>query len=203
MNEMLDSQLSAMFDDELPAQECELLARRLSRDELLRQRWRRYALISASLQGDASDTALRIDLSARVQRALADDAPSAEAPVAFTTPPRSRRWQTLWQGAAGFLLVIGVALFAVWSLQQQTSTVPVPKIAQQQVTVPPNLYTVPTVNETTPWAPNAELANYVVMHSEYSAPLSRRNLLSTLVESEAANIAATNSVATQGGNDAP
>ena len=33
MNEELDSQLSAMFDDELPAAECELLARRLSRDE--------------------------------------------------------------------------------------------------------------------------------------------------------------------------
>ena len=33
MNEELDSQLSAMFDDELPPQECELLARRLSRDE--------------------------------------------------------------------------------------------------------------------------------------------------------------------------
>ena len=36
MNEELDSQLSAMFDDELPAAECELLARRLSRDEQLK-----------------------------------------------------------------------------------------------------------------------------------------------------------------------
>ena len=41
MNEMLDSQLSAMFDDELPAAECELLARRLSRDEALREIARR------------------------------------------------------------------------------------------------------------------------------------------------------------------
>ena len=31
MNEELDSQLSAMFDDELPQAECELLALRLSR----------------------------------------------------------------------------------------------------------------------------------------------------------------------------
>jgi len=31
-----DSQLSAMFDGELPSAECELLARRLTRDELLR-----------------------------------------------------------------------------------------------------------------------------------------------------------------------
>ena len=33
MNEELDSQLSAMFDDELPEDQCQLLARRLSRDE--------------------------------------------------------------------------------------------------------------------------------------------------------------------------
>jgi hypothetical protein len=32
--------------------------------------------------------------------------------------------------------------------------------------------------------PVAELANYVVAHSAYSAPLSRRNLLSALVASE-------------------
>ena len=34
-NEELDSQLSAMFDDELSQAECELLARRLARDPLL------------------------------------------------------------------------------------------------------------------------------------------------------------------------
>ena len=47
MNKELESQLSAMFDDELPAAECELLARRLSRDEQLRERWGRYAVIGA------------------------------------------------------------------------------------------------------------------------------------------------------------
>ena len=45
MNEELDSQLSAMFDDELPTVECELLARRLSRDEALKARWGRYAVV--------------------------------------------------------------------------------------------------------------------------------------------------------------
>ena len=37
-NEELDSQVSAMFDDELPQGECELLARRLSRDRELKAR---------------------------------------------------------------------------------------------------------------------------------------------------------------------
>ena len=36
MSEERDSQLSAMFDGELPAGECELLARRLVRDEALK-----------------------------------------------------------------------------------------------------------------------------------------------------------------------
>ena len=53
MNEELDSQLSAMFDDELPSAECELLARRLSRDEQLKARWGRYAVMGAA---QASDT---------------------------------------------------------------------------------------------------------------------------------------------------
>lgn len=40
-----ESQLSAMFDGELPEAECELLARRLARDENLRRSWANYALI--------------------------------------------------------------------------------------------------------------------------------------------------------------
>ena len=39
--------------------------------------------------------------------------------------------------------------------------------------------------------PTAELANYVIAHSEFSAPMSRRNLLSALVASESANEAGT------------
>ena len=48
----LESQLSAMFDGELSAAECELLARRLSRDEHLRHRWSSYALIGAVLRNE-------------------------------------------------------------------------------------------------------------------------------------------------------
>ena len=51
MNEELESQLSAMFDDELPQGECELLARRLSRDAALQARWSRYAAIAAAVRG--------------------------------------------------------------------------------------------------------------------------------------------------------
>ena len=48
----VESQLSAMFDGELPAAECELLSRRLDRDETLRARWSRYALIGAAMRSE-------------------------------------------------------------------------------------------------------------------------------------------------------
>ena len=71
MNEELDSQLSAMFDDELPAAECELLARRLSRDEQLKARWGRYAVIAS------------------VTRRASPSAPSASPTTTITSPGRA------------------------------------------------------------------------------------------------------------------
>jgi negative regulator of sigma E activity len=66
-----DSQLSAMYDGELPAAECELLARRLSRDEALRREWGHYALIGAVIRGEPlagqSSGSGRADLAARVR----------------------------------------------------------------------------------------------------------------------------------------
>ena len=69
MNEELDSQLSAMFDNELPAAECELLARRLSRDDELKARWSRYAAISATLRAEGG-ARLNANLAVRVSQAI-------------------------------------------------------------------------------------------------------------------------------------
>ena len=60
MNEELDSQLSAMFDDELPSAECELLARRLSRDEQLKARWGRYAVMGTVIRAESGVRLTRI-----------------------------------------------------------------------------------------------------------------------------------------------
>src|SRR5580658_3119777 len=69
MNEELDSQLSAMFDDELPPAECELLARRLSRDEQLKARWGRYAVMGTVIRAE-SGVRLNGPLAARVSAVL-------------------------------------------------------------------------------------------------------------------------------------
>ncbi|HEY4447876.1 MAG TPA: sigma-E factor negative regulatory protein, partial [Steroidobacteraceae bacterium] len=69
MNEELDSQLSAMFDDELLPAECELLARRLSRDEHLKARWGRYAVIGAVIRAERG-VRLNAPLAGRVNAVL-------------------------------------------------------------------------------------------------------------------------------------
>jgi sigma-E factor negative regulatory protein RseA len=58
-----------MFDGELPATECELLARRIDRDENLRARWSRYALIGAAMRSEPVATA-RSGFARRVSAAL-------------------------------------------------------------------------------------------------------------------------------------
>jgi hypothetical protein len=48
----------------------------------------------------------------------------------------------------------------------------------------PESYVVPAPAESRSFVPPAQLANYVVAHSEFTTPLNRRNLLSALVAGE-------------------
>ena len=57
-----------MFDGELPAAECELLSRRLARDEQLRATWSRYAVIGAVLRAEPL-AQVRPDFARRVSAA--------------------------------------------------------------------------------------------------------------------------------------
>ena len=98
MNEELDSQLSAMFDDELPPAECELLARRLSRDELLKARWGRYAVVGAVIRAERG-VRLNAPLAGRVNAVIARRAGPRRARGAAASRSRARlRW---WQPVAG------------------------------------------------------------------------------------------------------
>ena len=115
MNEELDSQLSAMFDDELLPAECELLARRLSRDEHLKARWGRYAIIGAVIRAERG-VRLNAPLAGRVNAVLL-----AEPALAAHTAPRDRsrapvRW---WQPLAGAAVAAGVATVSILWLRTQ------------------------------------------------------------------------------------
>jgi len=196
MNEELDSQLSAMFDDELPHEECELLARRLSRDEVLKARWGRYAVVGAVIRAERG-VRLNAPLAGRVNAAIrAEPALDREA-VPVRAAAGGMRW---WQPVAGGALAAGVAAASVLWLRAQVPLTTVPLTAQRgapPVAAPVLAAAVGDGSYITPRAPRAQplvvpstqLANYVVAHSMVSSPVARRNLLSAFISSDAAGAA--------------
>jgi negative regulator of sigma E activity len=193
MNEELDSQLSAMFDDELLPAECELLARRLSRDEHLKARWGRYAIVGAVIRAERG-VRLNAPLAGRVNAVLL-----AEPALAAHTAPRDRnraplRW---WQPLAGAAVAAGVATVSILWLRAQVPLAGAPLVTQlaapAQTTLPAaaaagqgDSYVVPRPRPAAGVVPSTELANYVVAHSMFSNPVARRNLLSAFMTNEPA-----------------
>jgi sigma-E factor negative regulatory protein RseA len=194
MNEELDSQLSAMFDDELAPGECELLARRLSRDEQLKARWGRYAVIGAAIRSERG-VRLNPPLAGRVSAVILDEPALA---TAHTARRSGVRW---WQPLAGAAVAVGVALVSVLWLRAQaplagaplsahltaplaTATVPGAAVVRAAAAGAPDSYVVPRAPAVRAVVPSTELANYVVAHSVFSSPVTRRNLLSAFMSSE-------------------
>jgi sigma-E factor negative regulatory protein RseA len=203
MNEELDSQLSAMFDDELPSAECELLARRLSRDEVLKARWGRYAVMAAVIRAERG-LRLNAPLAGRVSALLLAE-PALPAAAVAVSARRRVRW---WQPVAATAVAAGVAGAAiVWlraqaplsgaTLTSQLRSTPAAAIparvtqsandrrgsaarggAADSYVTPRPVHTAPAV------VPSMELANYVVAHSVFSSPVARRNMLSAFMTSE-------------------
>ena len=201
MNEELDSQLSAMFDNELPAAECELLARRLSRDEQLKARWGRYAVIGATIRAERG-VRLNAGLASRVSVAISSEAALTAEPA----PEPKKRWDNRWwQPVAGIAAAAGVAAVSIFWMRSQVLPDTMPTVAQtvvpamttgtttlattpasatQASTGEPDSYVVPKNSPRRLIVPSTELANYVVAHSEFSSPVTRRNLLSAFMASE-------------------
>src|SRR5688572_1240292 len=219
-----DSQLSAMFDGELTAAECELLARRLTRDEALRGQWSRYALIGAALRAERG---VRLDdrVAMRVQSALSqepayadstspDAAPANVSPagIAQSAAPStsSERWMRFVRPLAGAGIAAGVAAVSImWMRTQEPDNTllasapanvsivlePEPQNAALALNTvlpepepisngEPERYSTPAPSSQPGIAPPARFANYVVAHSEYSGPLTRRMALLGIVGAE-------------------
>lgn len=201
MNEELDSQLSAMFDNELPAAECELLARRLSRDEQLQGRWGRYAVIGAMIRSEVG-----LQLNARLARAVNRAVSAEPALPARSTRQSSRqlavRW---WRPAAGVAVAASVAALSIlwlrfhaWPGTEPLAAQPLQAAAGQAAELssarsaanPSDSYVVPRTLERRSIVPATQFANYVVAHSEFSSPVNRRNLLSAFMAAESGTAAA-------------
>jgi sigma-E factor negative regulatory protein RseA len=195
MNEELDSQLSAMFDDELPTAECELLARRLSRDEPLKARWGRYAVMGAVIRSERG-VRLNAPLAGRVSAVLLAE-PQLAASGAARGLRGGLRW---WQPLAATAVAAGVAAVSIVWLRTQSplasaalnaqlartpTAVPVSAGVAATAAAAGDSYVVPRTPRIAPMVvPSTELANYVVAHSMFSSPVARRNLLSAFMTSE-------------------
>lgn len=207
----LDSQLSAMFDGELPAVECELLSRRLTREEQLRATWSRYAVIGAALRAEPV-AEVRADFARRVSAQL-HGAPAGAA----VNVRAARAWRGAALGAAVAASVAGAAIMLLRSavpVQEEALVAYSPTVeyavlprgsgqraASQLAAVPvtherasspdrvqgrePASYVVPPRSAGNTLAIPASLANYAMAHSAVSSPLVRRGLLSTLIGNEA------------------
>jgi sigma-E factor negative regulatory protein RseA len=189
MNEELDSQLSAMFDGELPQAECELLARRLSRDEQLKARWGRYAVIGASIRAEQG-VRLNADLARRVSAVVAKEPNIAVRYVERKTTRPAARWV---RPLAGVGMAAGVAALSILWMRSQAlndstvlaqAGVPVDARAAAAAGSAPDSYVVPRPSPRRSLVPATQLANYVVAHSEFSSPVARRNLLSAFMTGE-------------------
>jgi sigma-E factor negative regulatory protein RseA len=215
-----DSQLSAMFDGELPAGECELLARRLTRDEALRAQWSRFAIIGAALRAERG-VALHDRVAWRVQSVLAQETTYGEGtapdgnlrqePAAIAVSQGRQRWARFALPAAGASIAAGVAAVSIFwlrGIQEPTDVLQAEVTAPQTIVLTPEpagatvamnappavesprtngepgAYSTPAPNPSTSIVPPARLANYVVAHSEYSGPLSRRMALLGIVGAE-------------------
>jgi sigma-E factor negative regulatory protein RseA len=189
MNEELDSQLSAMFDDELPAAECELLARRLSRDEQLQARWGRYAAIGASIRAERG-VRLHAALAGKVNAVILTEPALGAAAAPQRTPHNGLRWR---QAVAGVAVAAGVAAVSVLWLRAEaplggpplSAQLAVPQPVASSVPAQADSYVVPRAPASRAVVvPVTELANYVVAHSMVSSPVARRNLLSAFMTSD-------------------
>lgn len=198
------SQLSALFDNELPPAQSEMVIRRALKDPALRATWGRYALIGACVRGEPVLRDVRLpDIAERVRLALAAEVEHAEAAATEvpSTGAGQKRRMLLGRGALGGAIAAGVAVMALLAVRnmapqagpaaiiaqvpvtEQAAVQPVAEPAAAPVQVaavePLPSYTTPVDDSPAGQRLNTTLVNYVVAHSEVSASAVRFSPLST------------------------
>ena len=200
MSEQIREQISAFLDGELHATETELLLKRMTRDQELRERFGRYALIAEVVRDPKSRTLPR-DFTQRVNRII-DGEPVVA--VKITAAARARNW---WRPIAGAAVAAGVAAVAVVGLERRADIAPVvaplsvaaisassssAPLASTNVPLPASMpatgmpatgsrkeavsYTVPAAGpENVSVLPAARLTNYVFAHSKFAYPFEVRD----------------------------
>ena len=142
-NDLLNEQLSALVDGELPPEETGLLLKRLEREPQLKARLARYALAGDVLRGERLQAGPQFAM--RVAHALATEpahAPAAVAPAAAVSvadaalgersaalPQRAPRWLRPLAGLAAAAMVAGLTVFVLKSGPGEPGGAPVAGLA--------------------------------------------------------------------------
>jgi len=182
MSDSVKEQLSACLDGELADQEMDLLLKRVSRDAELQQSMGRYALIGEAMRGHVrapgKDFANRLMASIESEPAI--------------QPVRQRRaigsFNKFVRPLSGIAIAASVAV-AVLSIQRiaqppaAQNVAPAATVAAVASSPEPS-YVVPVTTQDVSFVPATRLTNYVVAHSEYTSPLSRRTLLSGVLSED-------------------
>jgi negative regulator of sigma E activity len=184
------SQLSALFDGELPQQQAEMVIRRALRDDTLRASWDRYALIGACMRGEPLSG--RLSVADRVQAQLAAERdhnltvlPSRGANAGSGGSQTGRAW--LGRGALGGAIAAGVAAVSIFVMREMmpvdggamlaSNPAPANLVTGGAVDSEPAGYTTPGTNSPAQSRMvDASLGHYLVAHSEGAASALRANL---------------------------
>lgn len=185
MTDAVKEQLSACLDGELPKAQLDLLLKRVERDAELRASIGRYALIGEALQTDRPVIASKA-FAANVMAAIEAE-PAVTRPAARISPAILHRLRPV----AGMAVAAGVAAVAVFWVQradmlpqQVASQAPANAPITQSITLPADdssSYVVPAKTSDSSFVPATRLTNFVVAHSDYSSPLARRSVLTSVL----------------------
>lgn len=170
MKQVIEEQLSAFLDGELPAAEEELLLRRLERETGYQEQIVRYAMIGQLIRGETAVGNGAV-LAQQISEVVA-----GEAAHASSAPPRARHWGAF--ASAGVAAAAGlVVLTGLLSL----GTVSVPETPVASAPVVPQIRTGDFQSPADAPIEPERLTAYLVAHGDYAGGLSRQVMSSHVV----------------------
>lgn len=190
MTDQIREQLSALLDGELPKDEMGLLVRRLEKDAALRRAFGSYALIGETLRapgGRIATTGFAARVSAEIDATEATAAPAAShdlqralrvAPAAGVAGQAASAQVAFWRRPMIRTALAASAAAAAVLVLRPDATPPLAEVAPLQAANVVGMGSSPTQ------AQSQRLASYMVAHSQYSTPMVRRNVLSSLLAAD-------------------
>ena len=165
MTRIIEEQLSALLDSELPAEQEELLLRRLSSEPALREKLARFGLIGELMRDASTPTSLisALSISERVSAAIDADGMVDQSAVTSLLP------SSVGSGLAGAGIAASIALMVMFNLADigNAALKPVLNPVAQSAQIAHDDRVEMAVDP-------ARLTRYLVSHAQFSNSASRQ-----------------------------